>query len=89
MHKTALVPLEDACQLGLGRLTVRSVGFARKVYECLQERLDRVAAAQQRVNEAESSGEVLQRTRCDGITQARTSLRLNVFCCDARQPEVQ
>ncbi|CAL8463197.1 g2731 [Coccomyxa elongata] len=36
-----------------------------------QERLGRVTAAQQRVTDAESDGDVLQRTRCDGITQAR------------------
>lgn len=32
--------------------------------------MERVAAAQRRVKDAESSGEALQRARCDGITQA-------------------
>ncbi|BDA44578.1 probable Hsp70-Hsp90 organizing protein 1 at N-terminal half [Coccomyxa sp. Obi] len=35
-----------------------------------QERLERIAAAQQRVADAESLRDLLQRTRCDGITQA-------------------
>ncbi|KAK9908281.1 hypothetical protein WJX75_005431 [Coccomyxa subellipsoidea] len=35
-----------------------------------EERMERVAAAQRRVKDAESSREALKRTRCDGITQA-------------------
>lgn len=40
----------------------------------MQERRGRVKAAERRREEAEHSGEALQRTSCDSITQVQTDL---------------